>query len=367
MRILEVIQTLDSGGAERLVVDLCNYFSKTEDVTLLLLKESNHYYLPQVSGRVKVIKANIPVGFSFTQMWKCVSIIKEINPEIVHVHSYARYNLLLANLLLRNRYSFFMTVHSDVDLHYSKGLSGLQVRLSGRLGHCKFITISETNRLQFCNHYPKFKHRMIVNGRSLPSLTEELPRVREEMNGYRIDSDTTLFIHVARFHPCKNQFLLVESFNKLIDSGVNLSLVIIGALFDSEEGQKLKRIAKNRIHFLGIKSNVYDYLACADAFCLSSDYEGMPMSMIEAMLSGLPIISTPVCGAYDAIINGKNGLISKSHSQIDFTNTILTFLNNKTTFMDFAMRYKNTCPYTIDSCANEYLKWFSENCINQAG
>ena len=64
MKILEIIQSLGSGGAERLVVDLCNEFVKTEDVYLLLLKDADHFYLPQVSSKVKVIQAHIPIGKS---------------------------------------------------------------------------------------------------------------------------------------------------------------------------------------------------------------------------------------------------------------------------------------------------------------
>ena len=68
MKILEVIQSLASGGAERLVVDLCNELSKTEDVTVLILKDVEHFYLPQLNPAVKVIEAKMPVGGSLKQL-----------------------------------------------------------------------------------------------------------------------------------------------------------------------------------------------------------------------------------------------------------------------------------------------------------
>lgn len=361
MKILEVVQSLSSGGAERLVVDLCNEFSKTEDVTILLLKDVEHYYLPQLSKNVKIVEAKIPLGFSFSQMWKCVDLIKQINPDVVHVHSHARYNILLANILLRNRYRFYMTIHSDVELHYSKGISGLQVRLSGFIGKCKFITISDTNYKQFSLCHPLLKQKRILNGRAFPSLSAKSSDVFEEMNKYKLDNQTKIFIHVARFHPCKNQQLLIKVFNELIESGENISLIVIGANFNSEEGKQLQTIAHKNIHFLGTKTNVYDYLAYADAFCLSSDYEGMPMSLIEAMLSGLPMISTPVCGALDVIMDGKNGYISKSHSLEDYKYAIITLLNNFEEVSSFAKSNKDNCPYTISSCAKEYLEWFKRH------
>lgn len=358
MKILEIIQSLASGGAERLVVDLCNELSKSEDVTLLLLKDAEHYYQPQLSEKVKVVRANIPVGFSFSQMWTCVKLIRQINPDVVHVHSHARYNILLANILLRKRYRFYMTIHSDVELHYSKGMSGLQVRLSGFVGKCKFITISDINFQQFCRCHPRLKQKKILNGREFPALSDKYTEVVEEMRKYKTNDETKIFIHVARFHPCKNQLLLVNAFNELIHSAENVALVVIGANYDSPEGKRLQEISNNRIHFLGTKTNVYDYLACADAFCLSSDYEGMPMSLIEAMLSGLPMISTPVCGALDVITNGENGFVSRSHSLEDYKNAIKSFLNKYEEVSSFAKLNKDKCHYTISNCAKEYVEWF---------
>lgn len=359
MKILEVVQSLASGGAERLVVDLCNELSKTNDVTLLILKQAEHYYLPQLNERVEVVKADIPVGFSFSQMWTCIKLIREINPDVVHVHSHARYNVLLANIFLRNKYRFYMTIHSDVELHYSKGISGFQVRLSGFIGKCKYITISDTNYQQFCRCHPRLKQKKILNGRALPSLSYKYPEVLEEMGNYRLNNQTKVFIHVARFHQCKNQLLLVNAFNELIKFGENISLIVIGANFDSKEGKIIQSIAHKNIYFLGTKTNVYDYLACADAFCLSSDYEGMPMSLIEAMLSGLPMVSTPVCGALDVIRNGENGFISKSHSLEDYKYAIKSLLNQFDEVSSFAKMKNDNCPYTISSCAKEYIEWFS--------
>lgn len=358
MKILEIIQTLASGGAERLVVDLCNELSKTEDVTILLLKDADHYYLPQLSEKVKVIKAQIPVGFSFSQMFRCVKLIKQIDPDVVHVHSHARYNILLANLWLRNKYRFYMTIHSDVELHYSKGISGLQVRLSGFVGKSKFVTISDINYQQFCRCHPRLKQKKILNGRALPSLSDKYTEVVEEIKKYKTNNETKIFIHVARFHPCKNQKLLVKAFNELIESGENISLVLIGANYDSVEGKRLQEISNDHIQFLGTRTNIYDYLACSDAFCLSSDYEGMPMSLIEAMLSGLPMISTPVCGALDVITNGKNGFVSKSHSLEDYKNAIKSFLNKYEEISSFAKFNKDKSLYTISNCAKEYVEWF---------
>ena len=358
MKILEVIQSLASGGAERLVVDLCNELSKTEDVTLLILKDVQHFYLPQLSPRVKVIEAKMPLGGSIKQLLQCCKWVKKVNPDVVHIHSHARYTMLLANLLYGRKYKFYMTIHNDVCQNYAHGWSGLQVRLSGFLGRCKFITISETNYQQFCTTHPRLKQCLIQNGRALPALSEKIDDVKKEMQVYRGGEEHILFIHIARCQPVKDQALLVDCFNELIQEGENVALVIIGDRFDSPLGKSITQKAGRDIHFLGTKDNVYDYLSCADAFCLSSKYEGMPITLIEAYLSGKPIISTPVCGAVDIVKEGVNGYLSAGHAKEEYKNAIRQFIANKDAICAKAAAMKEDCPYNITECAKKYLEWF---------
>ena len=343
-----------------MVVDLCNELSKTEDVTVLILKDVEHFYLPQLSPKVKVVEARMPLGGSIKQLIQCCQLVKKINPDVVHMHSQARYTMLLANMLYGRRYKFYLTIHSDVCDHYAKGWSGLQVRLSGFVGKSKFITISETNYQQFSTTHPRLKQRLIPNGRALPSLSDKIKEVEQEMQGYRPSEDGTMLLHIARCHPAKDQSLLIDSINELTKEGVKVALVVIGDGFDSALGKSITQKAGQNIHFLGTKENVYDYLACADGFCLSSRYEGMPITLIEAYLSGKPIISTPVCGAVDIVKEGKNGCLASGHTKEEYKEAILRFLKNKETISAQAGKAKDGCPYAIEECAKRYIEWFKE-------
>jgi glycosyltransferase involved in cell wall biosynthesis len=358
MKILEVIQSLASGGAERLVVDLCNELSKTEEVSVLILKDVEHFYLPQLSPKVKVIQARMPVGGSIRQLIQCCQLVRKIAPDVIHMHSQARYTMLLANLLYGRRYRFYLTIHSDVCDHYAHGWSGLQVRLSGFLGRSKFVTISETNYQQFRATHPRLKQCLIPNGRALPAVSDKIEEVRKEMQAYRSEDDRLLFIHIARCNPCKDQSMLVDSFNELIAEGEKLALVVIGAGFDSPLGKTITAKACSHIHFIGTKENVYDYLSCADCFCLSSQYEGMPITLIEAYLSGKPIISTPVCGAVDIVKNGRNGCLSDGHTKEEYKDAIRKFVTNKELICTSAKNIPEDNPYAISKCAERYIEWF---------
>lgn len=357
MKILEVIQSLGSGGAERLVVDLCNEMVKTQEVYLLVLKEADMFYLPQVSPDVHVIQAHLPIGKDLKQFYISYKIIRDIAPDIVHFHSQARFTVLPANLLLHRRYKFFMTIHSDVKDGYWKGISGLQVKMSGLLGKTRFITISPTNFQQFKELYPSFKQKMIKNGRALPDRIN-ITDIKREIEVYQTDDNTIVFIHIARCSEVKNQKLLIESFNQIVERGYNAILLIIGSGFDSTLGKALKEKACSNIHFLGTKERIYDYLACSDVFLLSSLVEGMPMSIIEALLSGIPVISTPVCGAIDAVINGENGLISPDFSVVHYTETIIEGILKLDVLKQKAFTQSKQSPWGIRYCVEQYLDWF---------
>ena len=70
-----------------------------------------------------------------------------------------------------------------------------------------------------------------------------------------------------------------------------------------------------KVHFLGSQGNVYPYLHDADIFLLPSDYEGMPMTIIEAMGTGLPIVATRVGGVPDMICHEQSGLLTELTAQ----------------------------------------------------
>ncbi len=360
MKILEIVYGLGSGGEERLVVDLSNELSKTEDVHLLVLKDVEQFYAPQLSQRIKVYYLKLPVGFSVKQTWVIYKFIKEISPDIVHMHDASRYYVLLSSILLRRDIKFYMTIHSDVLKAYKNGISGMQVKLAHYLGRTRFITISPQNHAQFKSIYPGYKVCQITNGRAAPLLSTHYDEVKAEIEHYKKNKDTIVFLHVATCIPVKNQELLFTAFNQFTKNGANAILLVIGNRFDSQLGQHLKLIANNNIHILGTKQNVYDYMACADAFCLSSLREGMPMSIIEAVLSGLPIISTTVCGAVDAIKNGENGYLSPDFEIATYADLLAKFAENKNLLQLYAQQNKGNSIYNISSCAKQYVNWFKD-------
>lgn len=363
MKLLEIIPTLGPGGGQSLVVDLCNELSKTEDVVLVTLRDDKQKYYgfmtKDVNPSVNYISACLPETKNWVTMWGIYKLIKKEKPDIVHFHMCITFSLL-AVLLLGYRYKIVQTIHNDIKTNYSRLKFRLIILVTGWLRLSHFVTICKTNYNDFKKTYPGVSNTMIFNGRKQMERTELFQSVSQEVEAMKYTHDTKVYLHVARYNSQKNQYLLIEGFNEFINKGYDAVLLVIGFRNEFPEESILKHMACNRIFFLGTRSNVVDYIYNSDCFILSSAYEGMPITVIEALNCGVPVVSTPVSGVIDVVESGKNGYISKDHSKTEFVKAIeqsyLTMpVISETTKLGII---KNQC--TITSCAAKYRNLFKK-------
>jgi glycosyltransferase involved in cell wall biosynthesis len=122
---------------------------------------------------------------------------------------------------------------------------------------------------------------------------------------------TDSIISVARLYPQKNQKIMIDAFAKIANEFPAYNLIIFGEgpMRGDLEEQLQNLQMQQRIFLPGRSQNVIDEMNKSKLFCLSSDYEGMSNSMIEAVCVGLPIVSTCVSGTEELVNAGKNGLL----------------------------------------------------------
>lgn len=354
MKIVEIIPHLTSGGAERFTVDLCNELAERHEVWLILffpLEDTKlHFLLPEVSEKVKVVTLNKHNGFDISLVWRLSRTIKRISPDIVHCHINSLEYVSLAKMVGGYDCRWYYTVHSDARYDAGQGIVNRIRRYAIRHKLFTPVTISEESLNSFCNYYG-FDAPTITNGRQLPSLSS--PRGGREA--------ASLLVSLARFSAVKRQDMLARIAKRLKDDGYLFRLQLIGQHQDAEMLSAVEAVGCESLEIVGEVNNPLDYLAQADAFCLCSSNEGMPISLIEAMAMGAVPVCTPVGGIVNVVKDGINGFLSEDISEEAYYKALKRFLDtphDKIREMS-ANAVQTAKPYSMEVCAQKYEQLFS--------
>jgi len=362
MKIVQLIYSLSSGGAERFVVDLSNELARQgHEVHLVIFRsgEGSEFYRFLIDESVVFHNMNIKKGFGVSPVFKVMNELREINPDVVHAHLNVVPYLYIFSLMNK----CIKVIHTLHNIASRTVGSLFQVRINQFMYKRNIIqpvAISDVCADSFRSFYGIESIEVIDNGRSPVVAGDEYSCASEQINSFLQGSKKPVFVHVARFHPQKNQDLLISSFNKLHDEGVGFLLLVIGSGYDRPgEAQILRDKACTSIKFLGEKRNVGDYLLLADAFCLSSHYEGLPISLLEALSAGCVPICTAVGGIPDVITDGVTGYLSIDCDIESYCRAIRRYLSSpnsidKTSLQSFFNKH-----YSIEQCALSYISLYN--------
>ena len=288
----------------------------------------------------------------FARLYK---IITEIKPDIVHAHTDAL-NLWLPSLLYKKA-KYFHTIHSLAEKRqYKPWLTPIYRHFYKSQIHA--ICISNICKQSYHDLYHLNNAIHIDNGRSQMKPSQNLKSVEEEIRGYRSTNRTKVFVHVARCSEPKNEPLLFKTFSRLYEENRDCVLLVIGANYDSPEYKHLLENATPNIHWLGLKDNVCDYLLNSDFFILSSKWEGLPISLLEAISTGIIPICTPAGGIPDVIKDRSIGYLSPSMNEEDFYRTIIDALQTSENFNGDKLIEHFQENYSMKHCATQYIQAF---------
>lgn len=168
------------------------------------------------------------------------------------------------------------------------------------------------------------------------SKREKIDRLSDLKNRYGFSKNDKIILSVGRLEGAKNPFLLIDSFYNLVKYNLNVKLLIVGT--GSLEKDVIKRVKKynlqENVKFLGVVSsdNVIELMKTSDVFLITSAFEGMPISVLEALASGLPVVSTDVGEVKKVVKDGFSGRVVSNHSKDDIAKAVFEVLNDKEKF-----------------------------------
>ena len=223
----------------------------------------------------------------------------------------------------------------------------------------KVIGVSDGVREDAINLNPKLKHNAhaIYN----PMFNEEIIDKSLEPithNFFNASNKALVILHVGRFEEGqKNHKLLINSFKEALKH-TDLRLILLGT--GSEEDNIKKLVSdldiQDNVSFEGFQPNPYSYMRCADLFVLSSNFEGLPCVLIEAMACGTNVVSTDCpSGPREILDNGKYGTLTPVGDYKALAKGIIDRLNNPLPPEVLVERAKF---FSVEKSVNEHLKLF---------
>ncbi len=357
MKIIQVIPHLGSGGAERLTVDLSNQLIKMGHGVIICvlspLIQPYDFYKSQIDPNIKLISFNKKIGFSLRVLFELTHFIYKQKPDIVHSHLRALPYCIIADLFIAKGVH---TIHSEAGVEAGGGINRFVRKLLFKTKRVQPVAISPESFDSFIRYYG-YSPCLVENGRNIPQNLITSQSVKEEFQRFRRTNTTRIIVHLAHIDKVKRQVLHAKVANRLFHEGYDFSVLFIGSMSDTDYVKMVKKNSPPNVFFLGEKTNPLEYLKEADAFALTSLYEGLPMSLIEALGVGAIPVCMPVGGIPSLVRDGENGFLSMNLDEESFYHAEKRFLETpdqviKTMRENAIASYE---PYTMINCANNYL------------
>ena len=305
MKILQVIPYFCFGGAEIMCENL-TYALKAmgQEVCVVSLYDEHtpiSERMEQAGVRIRYLDKK--PGLDVSMVPKLTRLMKQEQPDVVHTHlNIIKYAALAA--FLAGVKTCVHTVHSVADREAESRIPKIINKTYFRLGLSTPVALSPEVRDSIASFYglDKDKIPVIYNG---IDLSKCVPK-----EDYTLGSTVTI-LHVGRFDLPKNHPGLLKAFRRIHEDYPQCRLQLVG---DGETRKDMEVLAQELgisqwVSFCGMQADVHPYLQEADLFVLPSIYEGNPMTIIEAMGTGLPIVATAVGGIPDMLEDGQNALL----------------------------------------------------------
>ena len=304
MKVIQVIPAFRLAGAEVMCESLCVALKNAGvDVIAVSLYSENTAITDRLDKKgVRIEYLDKKPGFDASVIIKLVHLFKKEKPDVVHTHIYASKYALPAAAIAGVKKKIH-TVHSMAQKE--QGSLGKKVN-TFLYRHCGVVPVALSSEVKKSIGEVYGLQESIIpvvyNGIDLSKCIRK--------NDYEANGVFTI-VHVGRFMKVKNHKTLIRAFARFAEKkeSIRLQLLGEGELLDEMKDYAEKLKVADKVEFLGLQSNVYPYLNKADVFCLPSEYEGVPMTLIEAMGTGLPIVASNVGGIPDMLVNGENALL----------------------------------------------------------
>lgn len=364
-----LINTLKHGGAEKVVLNIVRHLQlyDPEFKFIVLTKSSDEYNTKDTEIFYLSENKNLNKGYSIFKTLAFLLLIirlrkyvKRNKIKLIQSHLFLASLINVIVKILGGGHKVQIVNHSLVSFESKGGVGGwLKLKLL-RFAYIRadlLISISKKMKYDIDENLlrnRKIKHIIIGN----PHDVENIKQLADEtIDDFHFEQDVKYIITVTRLNKRKRVDVLINTL-KIIDSQrKDIELIILG---NGNEHQNLIQLSVNlgiekKVHFLGFRDNPYKYIARSDFYVLSSDSEGLPNVLIEAMICKTIVISTDCPSGPREILAPKSDFRIQLHDEIEYAdNGILVPINNPLQLSKAILSVSNNSDYSNMAINNAF-------------
>lgn len=332
MEILQLIDSLNSGGAESVAINLSNALSKRGHQVSLCTTREGGPLLSNLSPAVDYLCLNKQTFFDIIAFHRLIRLLKDKEPQIIHAHSSSIIWALFAKLFIK-KLKVVWHVHSGAlpqKNHTYYFYKFLIKSMDGILVVNQSIFDWVVATLNVSIHRVWYLKNFIINSEVHP-LTN-LPG----QDGFRV-------LCVASFRPQKDHISLIRAFKKVLEVESKAHLILVGEDTYVDIREKIfaeiaDLVIQSNVTWLGRRDDVLGIMAGCDVGVLSSVSEGLPLVLLEYGTVGLPVVVTDVGECGYVIDHGKAGILIPPNSIEDLANGITELLTHPSQMKKYGKR-----------------------------
>lgn len=343
LRIVHVIPSLAKGGAERLVLDICNALITLPEiqVKLVILSPVNQFKELSKGLDIEVIEARYTPSISGKDVDETAPLrrfFESYRPDIIHTHLFEAEFICRATKYFNAAYvshcHFNTFEYKKLTLQtFTSKLAFIRyfdrriiLALARKAKANLYLAVSNNTQKYFQQNLPSWLSTNVV---LLPNAIN-YKRFSQAPKNPQTEKEITL-VSIGSLRNYKNQQYLVHVLHTLLQKGKSTKLYILG---DGPERKNLQQLAaelncSNNLILTGNVDNIEDYLAKATLYVHSSNIESFGLVMVEAMATGLPVIALDGQGNRDVNVEGKTGyLLPADTKPEEFAEKIISLASN---------------------------------------
>jgi glycosyltransferase involved in cell wall biosynthesis len=354
MKIAHIVDSMEVGGAETLVMQMCRLQREQGHDPRIYAVATLGSLGEQMQKEGFQVKSNVGTRL-IDSARNFYRIFREAGPDVVHLHNptpttYAAIPARMAGVrsIISTRHSLLGPPHRWVaELKYALAAT-----------NCDWIAgicDATTSNLLSLHTVPARKIVRVYNG-AVP-----LQRVPAERCPPK--SGFTL-LYVGRLAPVKNHRMLLHAFHMVLSSTPGLQLWMVG---DGSERRALEHLAAElgiaaHVTFWGQQLDVAPYFSAADVFIMSSKSEGLPISLLQAFSLGVPAIVTDVGGMAEVVGFAKAGITVPAGEASGMAAAIIRIVKDKTERQELSMNAERAFRsyFTLQAMVDRYMSLYQE-------